>query len=148
MPIIKRSAYYEIPPEALWRITGDPAQVSAWMPDVKERQLLDGSVIEVGSRWRERGLLRGKTYLVEYAVTEWSPPARMVYQRLTQSGFRWIEGIEVVPEGAGARVSLWLDYSMPRGLIGRLFDRLLFRKDFAGTLDNRLEGLREVVGRG
>jgi len=146
MPTIQRSIAISAPAHAIWALVADPRRVSDWMPDITGRDILSAGLIGAGTRWREKGLLRGKDYAVQYEVTIWEPPARMAYQRIAASdnAYAWVETVTLEPAGDATNVTLRLDYDMPGGIVGQLYDRILFRKDFTITLDNRLERLQSI----
>jgi len=145
--MIQRQLTINATPEAIWAIVSDLQRGPAWMPDITQRVLETDRPAGIGARWREHGLLRGKPYSTVYEITEWLPPHRLAYRRaaVARGDYRWIESIHIEAAGAGAQVTAGLDYEMPGGLIGRLYDRFLFRKDFSLTLDNRLERLKELL---
>ena len=147
MPEITRSAMIDAEPRAIWQMVSDPAQAPRWMPDLKERRLLTAGGLDAGSQWEDHGLLRGKAYRAKYQVIEWNPPHHFAYQQISssQAGYVWIERVSVAGESGGTRVTLSLNYEMPGGLAGKLYEKLIFRKDFGATLENRLEALRELA---
>jgi uncharacterized protein YndB with AHSA1/START domain len=147
MPTIERSTLVDAAPDVVWAVIADPTRAGEWMPDVKARRPLQAGPLAVGARWSEAGLLRGRSYEAIYEVTAWEPPARLAYRRADAESrrFAWEESVHIEPAGAGSRVTLALHYALPRGIIGRLYDRLLFRRDFAATLDNRLDALKSLL---
>ena len=147
MSSVHRTLTIAAPAEAIWRIVSDIGAAPAWMPDITGREISTPPPAGVGTSWRERGLLHGKPYSTVYTVTRWEPPLALGYERAPsgRGEYRWVEGIELEPAGAQTNVTMRLEYEIPGGLIGKIYERFLFRKDFAGTLDNRLERLKETV---
>jgi len=148
MRSIEASIEISATPEEVWQIISDLKRAPNWMPDVKERRFEDAESPKVGMRWQEQGLLRGKEYKIHYELTEWDPPDRLGYKQVSskEGKYHWHEYILVEPlEGGRSRVTARLEYRMPSGLFGQLYERFVFRKDFHGTLENRLEALRELL---
>jgi len=147
MSSIHRTLTIAAPADAIWQIVGDLATAPAWMPDITAREISTPPPAGIGTSWRERGLLRGKPYSTIYTLTRWEPPLVLSYERAPsgRGEYHWVESIELEPAGAQTHVTLSLEYVIPGGLVGKLYERFIFRKDFAGTLDNRLERLKELV---
>ena len=147
MSSIHRTLVITAPADAIWQLVADITRAQEWMPDITARQISTPPPAGVGSSWREQGLLRGKPYSTVYTITRWEPPLRLSYRRAPggRGDYEWTESVELEPAGAQTSVTLRLDYDMPGGLVGKVYERVLFRKDFAGTLDNRLERLKELV---
>ena len=144
MPEMQRSATIAATPNVIWSIVADPGRASEWMPDVRERRLLTHGPLGVGSRWEERGSLHDKPYMVTHEITEWQPPTRFSYRQVdAKRNSEWLETVSLEPRDAGVRVTIALEFRFPGGLLGRLYERSVFRKDFALTLNRRLESLKE-----
>ncbi len=149
MSTIQRTLTLRAPAETVWAIVADPKRAPAWMPDITDRDVSAGDPLGVGVQWREQGLLRGRTYTTMYEVTAWEPPHRIAYRRLAaaKGDYHWVETITLQPGAGETTITLSLDYAMPGGIIGKLYEHFLFRKDFSSTLDNRLERLQELCER-
>jgi uncharacterized membrane protein len=147
MSSIHRTLLIAAPADAVWQIVSEVGCGKDWMPDITARQISTPPPASVGTSWREEGLLRGKPYSTVYTITRWEPPLRLSYKRAPggRGDYEWTESVELEPAGEQTRVTLRLDYDMPGGIVGKVYERILFRKDFSGTLDNRLERLKEVL---
>jgi hypothetical protein len=78
----------------------------------------------VGSHIRMGGSAFGVPLSVDEVVTERAPPARKAWRtegpvRLLVIG-GYAMGFEIAPEAEGARLTVWIDYELPRGPIGGL----------------------------
>lgn len=135
------------PIEEVWRVLSDCTLAHLWVPDTSERRLITSPPLGIGSRWEEHGLARGKRYRMTCEVIDWDPPHRLSYQHTgaREAGVQWIETFSLAPEDDGTLVQLRLDYTLARGGIGALYDRLFFRRDIRQTMENRLAGLREYL---
>lgn len=147
MSTVHVEAKVPAPIEKVWRIISDCTLAHAWMPDISERRLLTSPPLGIGSRWEEHGMARGKSYRMTCEVLAWEPPHCLSYQHTgaRQAGVEWIETLILAPEDEGTLVQLRLDYTLARGGIGALYDKLFFRKDIRQTMENRLAGLREYL---
>lgn len=147
MPYIEASQYIRAMSEHVWRTLCDPKLAPEWMPDLDRRELLTSGAIGAGAHWRDHGRLRRKAYQAEYEICEWQPPVSYSYQQSAsrRTAYTWVETVRVEPHEDGALVTLRLDYTMPGGLGGQLYERMIFRKDFRLTLENRLDALRDMV---
>ena len=145
MPDIVQSAVIPVEPAVVWGVVSEPGLAPKWMPDLDRRELLSPAPLEAGGRWRDHGRLRKKTFQAEYEVTLWEPPRCFAYAQVSgrDVGYVWNEHVELEAQDGGTRVTLHLEYVMPGGLMARLYERLLFRKDYRITLENRLNALRE-----
>ena len=145
MPHIEHSTMISATPQRVWEMVSDPSLAPNWMPDLDKRELLASGPLAEGERWRDHGRLRKKTFQTEYVVTMWEPPVRFAYQQVSgrEAGYLWDERVELEQQADGTLVTLHLEYMMPGGLLARLYDRFVFRKDYHGTLENRLNALAE-----
>ena len=91
---------------------------------------LDGSMGQsVGSRIRLRGKMLGVKLWVDEMVTERVPPSRKVWEttsppRLLVIG-EYRMGFEIEPQSAGSKLTVFIDYALPRGLVGRCLGSIL-----------------------
>jgi carbon monoxide dehydrogenase subunit G len=145
MPHIEQSALISAAPEAVWDVVSDPQRAPDWMPDLDRRELLSPGTLAIGAHWRDHGRLRKKTFQSEYVITMWEPPTRLAYQQVSgrESGYLWDERVEIKSEDSGTRVTIHLEYMMPGGLLAKVYERFIFRKDYQITLENRLDALAE-----
>jgi len=145
MPHIEYSRVVSAEPDSVWAMVSNPRTAPDWMPDLDERRLLAAEPIAIGSRWRDHGRLRKKSFQTEYEVVMWEPPARFAYQQVSgrDAGYHWDERVELAPHDEGTLVTLHLEYEMPGGILAKLYDRFLFRRDYQITLENRVDALAE-----
>ena len=125
------------PPEALFaflddqtRHAGHMTQSSAMMGGGRMTYEFDAARgMAVGSRIRMGGSAFGLTMSVEEEIAERTPPIRKVWRTvgtprlLILSGYAM--GFAIAPEAARVRLTVWIDYMLPRGWLGRLLGWLL-----------------------
>jgi len=145
MPHIEHSLVIPAELDTVWALVSTPESAPDWMPDLDTREVLTDEPVAVGSRWCDHGRLRKRSFKTEYELTLWEPPDRFAYQQVSgrEAGYHWDERVELEAQDAGTLVTLHLEYEMPGGMLARLYDRLLFRRDYQITLENRLNALGE-----
>jgi len=83
----------------------------------------------VGSRIRMGGSAFGLTMSVEEVVTERDPPRRKVWKTIGTPSLLIVAGytmgFRIEPAGAASRLTVWIDYGLPHGWLGRLLGWLL-----------------------
>lgn len=83
----------------------------------------------VGSVIRMSGTVLGAALSVEEVVTEYRPPASKFWETAGQprlwvvGGYRM--GFALSPRSGGSRLTVFIDYRLPEGGVGRLFGRFL-----------------------
>lgn len=141
------SAPFPLHREALADIAADPAAVFAVLDDHRrlsahmekpslmmagatmktELDSLRGQAVE--SVIRMKGVILGVSLHVEEVVTHHEPPFRKIWETRGQPRLLVIGqyriGFELSPAAAGARLRVWIDYSLPTGLAGRWLGKLL-----------------------
>ena len=85
----------------------------------------------VGSVIRMKGRILGMSLQVEEVVNHHEPPVRKTWEtrgqpRLLVIG-RYQMGFELSPVATGTRLRVWIDYSLPSGLVGRWLGKRLGR---------------------
>lgn len=122
------------PPERVWSVMADVERWPEWTPSVTEIRRLDRGLLAVGSRARIR---QPRLLPATWEVTELVEGRRFTW--LTRSpGVRVTAEHEVLPAGAGSRVTLSVSFAGPLGpLVARLTRRLNRR-----YLQLEAEGLR------
>lgn len=83
----------------------------------------------VGSVIRMKGRILGMSLQVEEVVIDHEPPVRKTWEtrgqpRLLVIG-RYQMGFELSPAAPGTRLRVWIDYSLPSGLVGRWLGKRL-----------------------
>ena len=123
----------------------DFANVAEWDPGVIEAESLSGDDVGLGSRYRVVTSTAGRRQTLEYEITEWDPPDRVVLVG-TNDQLRSVDVLTFVPtDGGGTRVTYHADLAL-RGP-ARVADpalHLAFQ-----VIGRRAEqGLKDVLGAG
>ncbi|MCA0270891.1 MAG: SRPBCC family protein [Proteobacteria bacterium] len=132
-----RSAPIRATPQEVFDYLDDPERIgthmsgaSLMMAGGSMRQYLDADRGRtVGSVIRMEGRMMGLSLHVEEAITERRPPARKLWetigpQRMIVIGDYRL-GFETEPIAEGTELRVFIDYSLPAGLIGHLLGPFL-----------------------
>lgn len=137
--IFTTTRFVEAPSETVWTVLSDVARWPEWTPTVKSVRRFDDGPLQVGSR----------------AEVEQPRLPRAVWQVThldAGTGFTWeahgpglttIGRHEVVPEGAGCRVTLGIEQRGPMGAVAALVWRRLTQRYIdleAASLSARVTG--------
>lgn len=133
----ERSRVIPASPEALFAHLDDQSRLGAHMTQSSAmmgggRMTFEfdaGRGMAVGSRIRMGGSAFGITMSLEEEITERVPPTRKVWQTIGEprllilSGYAM--GFAIAPGDGGAKLTVWIDYALPEGWLGRLLGWLL-----------------------
>ena len=137
--LLETSKHIGAPTPALWEALYDVARWPQWLPTVTSVERLDGGPLSVGSRakvgqpklppavWKVSEVVDGRSF-----TWEASGP-----------GMRTIGRHEVVPDGAGSKVTLSIEQTGPLGAVAALVWRKLTRRYIeleAASLDAHVTG--------
>lgn len=133
----ERSCLLQAAPEALFaylddqtRLAGHMTKPSAMMGGGRMTYAFDSRRgMAVGSRISMGGSAFGLTMSVEEEVTERDPPHRKVWKTIGTPRLlivaSYTMGFRIEPAGGASRLTVWIDYGLPQGWIGRLLGWLL-----------------------
>ena len=143
------SALFQLHREALAEIAAEPTAIFAVLDDhrrlsahmEKPSLMMAGATMTteldslrgqaVGSVIRMKGRILGMSLQVEEVVIHHEPPVRKTWEtrgqpRLLVIG-RYQMGFELSPAATGTHLRVWIDYSLPSGLVGRWLGQRLGR---------------------
>jgi carbon monoxide dehydrogenase subunit G len=134
-------------PEAAFAFVADFANSRIWDPGTATSERLDPGPVGEGARYRLGVRLGGRVVPMEYRVSVFEPPTRVVLVG-TGSGVSAVDEIHFEPAGTGTRVDYtadirlggWMRLVQP--FLGRAFEKLA-RKAAEGMqreLDRRARG--------
>lgn len=149
MTTITSEVQINAPVEKVWRIMADFGGIYKYNPNVSSSHstsaansgvgatrhcdlLPAGSVEERISEWNE-----GRDYKVDIFQGKGVPPFKTAVARLS-----------IRPQNNGSRVQMRFDYHIKFGLIGRLLDWLMVKKQFGKAVPSILAGLKHYAETG
>lgn len=157
MARIETRVVIRVPPERAFWFLADGDHAAQWSHSVEEAHHATPPPIQVGSRLVVNARAGKRRYAWTQEVTGWVPPNSFADRMVPGTGpFRSFEDwgtFEAVPEGT--RFTFGLDYKLPGGPVGWLYDRLVLskrvRRDQAASLEKAraiLEGGGRDPGQG
>jgi uncharacterized membrane protein len=131
--------HIDAPAQPVWEVLFDVARWPEWTPTIDSVERLDAGPLQVGSRARVR---QPKLPQALWEVTE-VVDGRSFTWEAEGPGLRTIARHEVVPDGAGSRVTLSIEQTGPMGAVAALVWRRLTQRYIqleAESLDKRVTG--------
>lgn len=110
-------------PEEAFEYLADFANAREWDPGVVEGENLTGQPLGPDSRFRLVARFVGRRVPLEYRISAFEPPRRVVFQA-DQAAVCSTDEIRLVPAGAGTSVTYDAELHL-KGPLGRLIDPLL-----------------------
>ena len=144
MPVARRSRVVDAPPEAVWRIVGDPSHLPRWWPKVERVEALRGANFTQVMRTKKGRPVRADFHTVENVrgkLHRWAqdlegtPFDRFLAQNET--------AVELVPAGEGTEVRLSTRQKL-RGL-SRVGGGFMLKRATRQQLDEALNGLERLI---
>jgi carbon monoxide dehydrogenase subunit G len=130
-----------LPIEAVFDYVADFANSEEWDPGVETAERLDEGPVGVGSRYRLGVQLGGRVAPMEYRVTEFDPPRRVVLVG-EGSGVSAVDDIRFEPAGTGTRIDYTADIRL--GGLLRLAQPFLGGA-FANVARKAADGMRRTL---
>ena len=143
MPTTRRSRTVQAPPEAVWRVVGDPQHQARWWPKVTRVESVQGDQFT-----RVYQTAKGKPVRADFTIAESDEPRRRRWsQSLTGTPFerfmKSAEEIAVIEPGEhGTIVTLEVRQKL-RGL--SRFGAVMVKSATRKQLDEALDSLERVV---
>lgn len=103
MPILRETIQTDLDREAAFAFVADFANAPAWDPGTATAERIDAGPVGVGARYRLGVRMRGGITPMEYRITEFEAPRRVVLSG-HGSGVRATDTITFETSGAGTRV--------------------------------------------
>jgi len=131
------------PPAETFEYLADFSRAKEWDPGVVDGENLTGTPLGVGSRFRLVATFLGRRLPLEYAITAFDPPRRVVFQA-DAPRLRSTDEIRFAPAGGGTSVTYEADLRL-KGSLGALLDPVLGLA-FRRIGDRAAAGLRRALG--
>jgi carbon monoxide dehydrogenase subunit G len=108
MPRLQESITTPLPIDATFAFVADFANAQHWDPGVASSERIDSGPVGVGARYRLGVRMRGKVAPMEYRVTAFEAPNRVVLAGVG-SGVTATDEIRFTPAGTGTRIDYIAD---------------------------------------
>ena len=129
--------HVDAPPAAVWEVMVDVPRWPEWTPTIDSVERLDEGLLRLGARTKVR---QPKLPQALWVVTELRDGRSFTWEA-TGPGMRTIARHQVVPDGAGTKVTLSIEQTGPMGALAALVWRRLTQRYIeleAESLDARL----------
>lgn len=143
MPTIARSTRISAPPEVVYPELVDLQRLTRWSTITRSHEGPD--VLEVGQEFQQRIHVAGLTIPTRWRCVELEPGRSVAYEATAALGGRLHMRQTVTPAEGGCDVGLVIDYAMPGGPLGALFDRLHARARNERDAEASLQNLKDLV---
>ncbi len=141
MTAVQASAVAAAPPERVFAVATNLANLPNVVSGIDAVEVLTGGPVGEGTRWRETRTVHGRRATEEMWIAGFDPPRSFVVEAKSH-GAHYRTACSFAPEGLGTRVTLEFT-GRPLTLFARLFSVL--GRIMAGSLRRMLEkDLREI----
>lgn len=145
MGLLKNEIEIKAPLEKVWTILTTPELLDRYDPTVKKTTLISAEKSGLGAK-RKVEMLDGKNWFDE-KITEYEPMKKLSYQ-LTDCSFP-IKGLKhsysFRTKGENIVVQQNMEYEVKFGILGKLMDALMIRKQFNSGIKKFFTGLKRYA---
>ena len=132
--------------EKVWEVISDYGNIQNWSPAVVSSALASEQATGVGAARTCDVPGFGN---VEEKVTHWTEGESFTFEVTGVGPLRYARSTwHVAPEGAGARVSVRVEYRVKFGPLGALLNAVVIHRKIGSTLKQSLQGLKHHVETG
>jgi carbon monoxide dehydrogenase subunit G len=150
MPRLHETIETTLPVEETFAFVADFANSQHWDPGVATSERIDAGPVGTGARYKLGVRLRGRVAPMEYRITTYEPPRRVI---LTGEGsnVRAVDDISFEPTATGTRVSYTADIrltgwmSLVAPFVGGAFEKIT--RDAMGGMQRSLDERAKTAGR-
>ncbi len=119
--------HIEAPVEHVWELMLQTDRMAEWNP-YQEMSKISGSLGTVGTTFEGTIKVIGHTFEGTGSVVEAEAPRHLRLRTTTRSGEVTDYVFDYVPEGAGMRCVLDVEYELPAGILGGILDRVFIER--------------------
>ena len=145
MPLLRAATVIRAPPPAVFQALTDFEAMPAWLPGLRETEVMTAGPLQRGSVVMQRRRAMGRMSDFTLTVLHVDPPRELVLDlmRDAQRAGLWTWRLAEAPEGT--RVDLQVDFSLP-GFVNLILP--LVRRGLRDRMQEDLEALRRRVEAG
>lgn len=147
MTRLRQELFVDAPPERVFELLAQPERTPEWSPSAISVRRTDGGPIGVGSTTESVVKVLGTRQRAIGRCSVFDPPRRLVIESRTDLGGKSRSDSELIPEGGGTRLRATLEYVVPGGGLGKLFDRLVAERQIRQEFEQSLQTLKGLVER-
>ena len=148
MARLEQELFVNAPPERVFELLAQPERTPEWSPNVVAIRRVGDEPIGVGATTEALVKALGTRQRAIGRCTVFDPPYRIVIESRTELGARSRSDSQLTPEGSGTRLRATLEYVVPGGGLGRLFDRLVAERQTREDFEQALRRLKQLAEAG
>lgn len=145
MAKIDRSIEVNASPEQAFTLLTDLDLLPTWSTITVETHGTPRQPIEAGDTFAQTLRVLGRNLEARWEVTELDRPRKVAYSSEAPGGglLRMVQTVQATSEGT--RIDMELDYELPGGLVGELFDSAYAERRNERELEHSLHNLKELA---
>ncbi len=143
MTRIQKSIDINAPKEKIWSFVNWD-KVPEYYNSIKRIQWTSEPKMRVGSTVRVFSEMAGRKEEFDTEITEWIPNEKVVW-RTTSGNMPGEYTATLVPSSAGFKITTSFDYTMPFSVVGKLIDKLSFKKYMDNEATEALQRMKELA---
>lgn len=147
MTILNNSVRIKAPPAKVWAVLAKLDALQEYDPCIAKSQVVSSAKEGLGAT-RQCDLTPSGSY--KERVAEWNPHHSLAFE-LVECTFpvtKLRHRYTLTPDGAGTLVTQQMEYEMKFGLLGRLMDKFLVRKQWNAGIKHFFDGLTHYAETG
>jgi ligand-binding SRPBCC domain-containing protein len=145
MATIRNEILIQAPPEKIWQVLATPDLLDKYDPTVKRSSLISDEKTSIGAK-RRVDMLDGKNWFEE-KITQYQPNESLTYE-LTACSFpvhKLKHSYSFQKIGEKTKVSQVMEYTVKFGLLGKLLDVLMIRRQSDAGIKKFFSGLKSYI---
>lgn len=131
--------------ERVFEVLTDLDLLPSWSTITVSTEDAPAQPIGEGDTFRQTLRVLGRNFDTRWTVTQLRRPEKVAYTSQTQDGGTLRMAQTVSQDGGKSRVDVELDYELPGGVIGELFDAVYAERRNERELEHSLENLKDLV---
>ncbi|MGI8968448.1 MAG: SRPBCC family protein [Chloroflexota bacterium] len=148
MPSVEESIDIPAPVDRVFPVITDPRRSLEWSSSIASVRDISDDPVHEGSTWRQTAMVVGREVEMTCTITTWEPPNRGI---LAITGDQRGQVTTICrPDGDGTRVTQVLDYEVPHGIAGGVFNLVagnLLHRELSQSLGRMRDAMvREMTG--
>lgn len=142
---IERSIEVGRPPGEVFALLTDLDRLPEWATIVVATRDVSQVPLRRGNTFKQTVRVLGQEIESEWTVVDFDPPRRVAYTATAPGGGEMRMTQTVGPAGDGSRVDLKVEYEVPGGLLGELFDHLVMEEGNEREAEASLAALKRLL---
>ena len=139
---VRESVHIDAPMEAAWRLGRDAKRIPEWNTTAIEVKDASGPLDQAGSRFTVVSKIAGRRLDVTWTVERVDAPRLAEVTATAPGGGQARQRVEYEPDGSGTRVTVDMDYELPMGWFGEMFNKLVAERMIARDVRHSSENFK------